>query len=832
MEKTQRYDPEAIETKWQARWAEQNLFRTQEEGDQPKFYQLEMFAYPSDATLHWGQTRNYALGDVVARYQVMRGHRVLHCTGFDAFGLNSENAAIKHQIHPGEWTMRCIGTMEEQLKRMGFSYDWEREVITCLPEYYKWTQWLFLRLHKAGLAYKKMAPVNWCPGCATALANEQVIEGRCERCDSPVTKKQLEQWFFAITKYADRLLEGHQHIDWPEDVITMQRNWIGRSEGIEFDFAVADRDDRLRVFTTRADTVFGVTYMVLAPEHPLGAELTTPEHRAEVEALQQRALAKTELDRTALEGAHDGVFTGSYAINPMNGERVPIWVAGYVLLEYGSGAIMAVPAHDQRDFEFARQYGLPVRVVIQPAGVSLDGDTMTEAYVEEGVQANSGDFNGLPSEQAKVAIMDEMENRAIGQRAVNYRLRDWLISRQRYWGAPIPIIYCDKCGTVPVADDRLPVLLPPNAPFTGREGSPLEHVPEFVNTQCPSCGGQAQRDVDTMDTFVCSSWYFLRYATGNDPDAAFKPEALARWLPVEMYIGGREHATMHLIYARFFCMALHDLGLLDFDEPFQRLFNHGLILLGGKKMSKTRGNVQSPDEIISKFGADAARAFILFIAPPDERVEWSTAGVEGIARWLGRCFRLVAAYHDQFDPDWRQHLATGQDDGTIRELRRKTHQTIRKVTEDIERFHQNTAISAMMELVNALYDFAEVDGGREFAAVERAAFSEAIEHLALLMSPFTPHLAEEIWERIGRTESLYFHPWPSHDETIARDEMVTVVVQVSGKLRDRLQVAADTPEETLRELALASERIQSHIAGRDVQKVIVIPNKLVNVVVR
>ncbi|UCH35084.1 MAG: leucine--tRNA ligase [Armatimonadota bacterium] len=827
---TDKYEPQTIEPKWQERWAHARLFEVPDRSEKPKFYYLDMFAYPS-GDLHWGHVRNYTVGDVVARYHVMRGEHVLHPTGFDAFGLNAENAAIKRGIHPAEWTARNVAQMEQQYRRMGYSFDWSREVNTSQPDYYTWTQWMFLQLYRGGLAFKKRAPVNWCPSCATALANEQVIGGSCERCDTAVQQKEMEQWFYRITRYAERLLEGHDRIEWPDDVKLMQRNWIGRSEGVEFDMAIADSPRKATVYTTRPDTVFGITYMVLAPEHPLVDEITSAEQWAAVDAYREQARSKPELERIA-DTAKDGVFTGARAINPMTGEQVPVWVAEYVLMGYGTGAIMAVPAHDQRDFEFAKRYDLPIRVVINPQGTALDPETMTEAYVGPGVQVNSGPFDGLPSEEGWVKIAEDMERRGIGKRTVNYRLRDWLISRQRYWGAPIPIIYCDTCGTVPVPEEDLPVLLPPRAPFTGKGGSPLEAVPEFVNTTCPRCGGKARREVDTMDTFVCSSWYFIRHASPHDSERAFDADKVRYWLPVDLYIGGREHATMHLIYARFFCMALHDLGLVEFEEPFTRLFNHGVVGLGGKKMSKTRGDNPSPDGMCARYGADTARLFILFIAPPGEPAEWSEAGVEGIYRFLGRVWRLFSAVLPAFDAAWAKTLETEKPSLAGTALRRKTHQTITKVTAEIERIHHNTAVSALMEMVNQMSQF--VADLPDAAAGDRAAVSEAMATLPVLLSPFAPHLADELAERLGllgRSVSLFSAPWPQADPELAREDEITLVVQVNGKVRDRITVAAGADEERLKELALNSERAQQFIAGKAVRNVVVVPDKLVNIVV-
>jgi len=819
--KEERYDHKAIEEKWQRFWRENDSYATSRTEGRPKHYHLEMFAYPS-GDLHWGHVRCYSVGDAAARYRIMRGFHVLHPPGFDAFGLNAENAAIKRKIHPAEWTERNIARMEEQLRRMGFSYDWSREVITSHPDYYKWTQWIFLQLYKAGLAYKKLAPVNWCPSCATALANEQVINGLCERCDSQVTKKQMSQWFLRITDYADRLLENHAKLQWPEDVKTMQRNWIGRSTGTEITFTVQGSGQPIPVFTTRPDTVFGVTYMVLAPEHPLVDELTrgTP-MEPEVREFAERVARISEIERTAEGAPKEGIPIGAYAINPANDEPVPIWIANYVLMEYGTGAVMGVPAHDTRDFAFAKEKGLEIRPVILPPGADPDLFSLEEAYVEPGTQINSGQFDGMPSEQAKEAIADWLEQRGVGRRKVNYRLRDWLISRQRYWGAPIPIVYCDACGELPVPEDHLPVLLPTDVEFTGKGESPLAYSASFVNTSCPKCGGPARRDVDTMDTFVDSSWYFLRYLSPRRDDVPWDPEEARRWMPVDQYVGGREHATMHLIYARFVTMALHDLGLLEFDEPFTSLFNQGIIYLQGKKMSKSRGNVVPPDALIERYGADAARCFILFIAPADEQAEWVERGIEGVSRFLSRAFRFYATSLPRFRPGWRDELHTATSDED-RALRRRTHQTIARVTDDIERFHFNTAVSALMEMINEMYD-------RQRAS--DVAVSEAMELFALLLSPFAPHLAEELWQRLGREGEAAFQSWPEWDADVARAEEVEIVVQVNGKVRDRLMVAAGTDSESLERLALASEKVQAQMNGRQVRKVIVVPGKLVNVVV-
>jgi len=829
-EMSERYQPGDIEPDWQRRWHEARLHESAIRDDRPKFYFLDMFAYPS-GDLHWGHLRNYTIGDVVARYQTHRGFNVMHPTGFDAFGLPAENAAIKRGIHPREWTYTNIANMERQFRAMGYAYDWSREVITCDPAYYRWNQWFFIQFFKAGLAYKKKSPVNWCPECQTALANEQVVNAACERCGTTVVKRMMEQWYFRITEYADRLLDGHAKLDWPEDVILMQRNWIGKSQGVEFSWPIDGHADALRVFTTRPDTVFGVTYMVLAPEHPLVDSITTADRRADVDALRQAVAGMSEIDRTSTEEEKLGAFTGAYARNPMSGERVPIFIANYVMMEYGTGAIMAVPAHDQRDFEFARKYALPVRIVIAPAGAKLDPDAMTEAFEAEGEMVNSGAFTGLPSDEGWTKIAEEMEARGIGRRTINYRLRDWCISRQRYWGTPIPMVYCDTCGIQPVPEEQLPVLLPDDVTFTGAGESPLTTSPTFMQTTCPRCGGPARRDADTMDTFMDSSWYFLRYCSPGETRAAFDPEAARYWMPVDQYVGGREHATMHLIYARFFTMALHDLGLLGFDEPFRRLFNQGIVTAGGKKMSKRSGAVP-PNDVVQTYGADAARLFILFMAPAGERAEWGTdpetgkpysvpPGIEGIDRFLNRLWRHVYANRRAFVADW----ASGEMPASARGLRRKTHQSIARVTADIERFQFNTAISAMMELLNELYGYA--GGGLR---ADDTAWSEAIETLVRLLSPFAPHIACELWARFGFDTPLPRAPWPVADPAISADDALEIPVQVNGKLREKLVVPAGTDNATLESLALASEAIRRHLGDAAVRKVIVVPGKLVNIV--
>jgi len=841
----ERYNPQETEAKWQQIWAEQRLFESRVVANKPKFYFLDMFAYPS-GDLHWGHIRNYTIGDVVARYQLHRGFNVLHPTGFDAFGLPAENAAIKRGVHPREWTFRNITNMEQQFRAMGYGYDWSREVITCEPAYYRWNQWFFIQLFNAGLAYKKKSAVNWCPECTTALANEQVVSGACERCGTGVEKRQMEQWYFRITDYAERLLAGHAQLDWPEDVVAMQKNWIGKSQGVEFSWALEGRSDQLTVFTTRPDTVFGVTFMVLAPEHPLVNEITTPAQRPAIDALRAEVTGMSEIDRASTELEKKGAFTGAYALNPMSGERVPIYIANYVMMEYGTGAIMAVPAHDQRDFEFARKYDIPIRIVIAPAGTDLNPALMQAAFEAEGEMVNSAAFDGIPSDVGWVRIAEEMEARGIGKRTINYRLRDWCISRQRYWGTPIPMICCPSCGIVPVPETQLPVLLPDDVQFTGAGESPLTTSSVFINTVCPKCGGPARRDADTMDTFVDSSWYFLRYCSPHDVKEAFDPDETRYWMPVDHYIGGREHATMHLIYARFFTMALHDLGLLDFDEPFLRLFNQGIVTAGGKKMSKRSGAVP-PNDVVAQYGADAARLFILFMAPAGERAEWGVdpetgkpytvpPGIDGIYRFLNRLWRMTASNQVAFQPEWAAKLP-----GVLetlspagRTLRRKIHQTIKRVTDDIVRFQFNTAVSAMMELLNELYAF--TPAGEMTADELRLPWSETIETLIRLLSPFAPHITCEMWESLGLAEQypepLPLQTWPTFDPAVAAEETIEIPVQVNGKVREKLFVPAATDQVTLERLALESEAVRRHIGQATIQKVIVVPRKLVSIVVK
>lgn len=821
----ERYNFSQIERKWQAYWEEKGMYQVNEDPSKKKYYVLEMFPYPS-GNLHMGHVRNYSIGDVIARFKMMQGYNVLHPMGWDAFGLPAENAAIQHGIAASKWTRDNIANMKRQLKSMGISYDWRREVTTCNPDYYKWTQWLFLQFYKRGLVFKKKAAVNWCPSCATVLANEQVVDGRCERCDSAVDKKELEQWFFKITAYADELLRDLEKLPgWPEKVKTMQFNWIGRSEGAEIRFRTEAGHD-LTVFTTRPDTVFGVTYMVLAPEHPLVAELVRgTEYEGPVMEFVQRVRRLSSIERAEQE--KEGLFTGAYAINPLNNERVPIWVANYVLMDYGTGIVMGVPAHDQRDFEFARKYNLPIRIVVQPEGMELKAEEMTEAFPAEGYLVNSGPFDGLDNQTAIKKITEYVEQQGLGRFQVQYRLRDWLISRQRYWGTPIPIIYCEHCGPVPVPEEDLPVILPEDVQFKPTGESPLNSMPEFTDCQCPQCGRKAVRETETMDTFVDSSWYFLRYCDANNDREVFDKEKVDYWMNVDQYIGGVEHAILHLMYARFFTKVLRDLGLVKCDEPFQNLLTQGMVLKDGSKMSKSKGNVVSPEEIIQTYGADTARLFILFAAPPERDLEWSDQGVEGCYRFLNRVWRLVYGYHRQVRDVAPLDEARDEAD---RELRRMIHLTVKKVTEDIDkRFNFNTAISAIMELIHSLQDYRDRKGqGQENLGLVRF----GLERLMLLLAPFAPHIAEELWHGIGNEESVHLQSWPSYDEKALELDQVEVAIQINGKVRARLNVPRDMPEAELRPLVMAEKRVQDFVTGKEIVKFVVVPNKLVSIVVK
>jgi leucyl-tRNA synthetase len=830
----ERYQFGDVEARWQERWEQARLYQAVEDPGREKFYCLEMFPYPS-GNLHMGHVRNYSIGDVIARFKSMNGYNVLHPMGWDSFGLPAENAAIKNKIPPARWTLDNIAQMRGQLKSMGISYDWDREVASCLPEYYRWTQWLFLQMYKKGLVYKKKAAVNWCPGCNTVLANEQVVDAACERCGTAVQKKALEQWFFKITDYAQDLLDSLETLTgWPDKVKIMQDNWIGRSEGARIHFALEGAEGPaadLPVYTTRPDTVFGVTYMVLAAEHPLVERIIAgTEYEEPVRAFVRKVQGMTEVERTSTELEKEGIFTGAYAVNPMNGEKAPLWVGNYVLLEYGTGAVMGVPAHDQRDFVFAKKYGLPIRAVIQPEGETLDAETMTEAYTGDGVMTRSGAFSGLGNREGMKRVAAHLEASGSGGATVNYRLRDWLISRQRYWGTPIPIVYCEECGAVPVPEADLPVRLPLDVEFLPTGESPLNRSPEFYETVCPKCGKPARRETDTMDTFACSSWYFLRYTDAKNDRAPYDAAKARYWMNVDLYIGGVEHAILHLMYARFFMKALNDLGLTDTREPFQNLLTQGMVLKDGTKMSKSKGNVVSPEEIIKKYGADTARLFILFAAPPERDLEWSDAGVEGAYRFLNRVWRGIYQLLTE-NPDMTK-MPSGAPEGPLskedQQMRRLLHGTVQKVTEDIQvRFNFNTAISAIMELTNGLYLY------KESPSKHWGVLREVTDHLVLLLSPFAPHIADELWEATGHEGFVYRQAWPAYDRRILADvDEVEMVVQLNGKVRDRMKVPAAISREDTEKAALALEKIRDAVGGGTIVKIVTVPGKLVNIVLR
>ena len=812
--KTERYDASTIERKWQERWAADGLYKTDLADARAKFYFLTMLPYTS-GDLHVGHWYAMAPSDAAARYKRMRGKNVFFPIGFDAFGLPAENAAIKRGIHPRTWTYANIDRMRGQLKSMGAMFDWSHEAITADPAYYRWNQWFFLKMHERGLAYRKQAPANWCPNDQTVLANEQVVNGVCERCGTPVIQKDLEQWFFRIREYADELLDFSQ-MDWPEPIATMQRNWIGRSEGIEVEFGldVPGVDQKsIRVFTTRPDTIFGVTFMVLAPEHPLVAQITTPEQRDEVEAYADAARHQTEIERLSTEREKTGVFTGAYCTNLFNGRSVPIWIADYALLWYGTGAVMGVPAHDQRDFEFASKYGLECPVVIAPP--NWDGEPLAEAYTAPGSMVNSGQFDELTNEDGKGAVTDFAEAKGWGQRTITYRIRDWLISRQRAWGTPIPMIYCPKDGIVPVPDDQLPVVLPDDAEFLPTGKSPLARHEGFVNTTCPKCGEPARRETDTMDTFMDSNWYFVRYLSPHSDASPVDRELGERWLPVDQYTGGAEHAVMHLLYARFFWKVMRDIGAVRGAEPFLRLFNQGQILgPDGQRMSKSRGNVVSPDEQVARYGADTIRCYLMFIGPWEDGGPFRLDGISGIERWLQRIWNLAIVEPQFGHPN----------DAAARDLRRLTHQTVRRVTQDFERFRWNTAIAALMEMGNGL------SRAREARPVDRDAWQDAVEKMLMMIAPLAPHIAEELWSRTGRPYSIHQQSWPEWDEALVLEDEITLIVQVNGKVRDRITAPADIAEADARALALASEQVQKHLGGKQPRQVIYVPGKLVNIV--
>lgn len=826
-----KYSPKSIEKKWQGYWERERLFEVREDSGREKYYLLEMFPYPS-GRIHMGHVRNYSIGDVVARHLRMRGLNVLHPMGWDAFGMPAENAAIKAKTHPAKWTYDNIDYMRSQLKKLGFSYDWSREFATCDVSYYRWEQLFFLLMYRKGLAYKRSAYVNWCNTCQTVLANEQVEGGACWRCDQPVIQKQMEQWFFKITGYAEELLDYTYKLPgWPERVLTMQQNWIGKSFGSRLVFPLESGDGEITVFTTRADTLFGATFMSIAPEHPLVTKLCGGKPQ-ESDVLQfiERAKQAKRSDREADLLEKEGIFTGSHCINPVTGLKIPVYVANFVLMEYGTGAVMAVPAHDQRDFEFAGKYGLPVKVVIQPVD-AVDppkAEELTDAFEEDGVLVNSDAFSGMTSGEARDAITAFLAEKGLGETTVQYRLRDWGISRQRYWGAPIPIIYCDRCGTVPVPEKDLPVVLPTDVALLASGASPLPVHEPFVNTVCPECGGPGRRETDTMDTFVESSWYFARFACPGHDTGPLDLSRVGYWMPVDQYIGGIEHAVLHLLYSRFFVKVLRDMGYLDVDEPFLNLLTQGMVIKDGAKMSKSKGNVVDPDEMIEAYGADTVRLFCLFASPPEKDLEWSEQGVEGSFRFLSRMWRLVAENREKLleavKYDGERRLPTH-----LLDLHRKTHQTIKKVTDDIgERFHFNTAIAAVMELVNHMYQILESPpGDDELWPV----FREAVESMILLVSPIVPHIAEELWHSMGYTESVLLQPWPKWRSEALQSEEVLIVVQVNGRLRSRITVPADASADQVQRTALEDPRIREFISGKTPRKVVVIPNRLVNVVV-
>jgi len=833
-----KYHPHKIEEKWQKIWEEQNVFAVKADDSRPKFYLLEMFPYPS-GRIHMGHVRNYTIGDVVARFLRMQGYNVLHPMGWDAFGMPAENAAIKAQTHPAKWTYDNIAYMKKQLKRLGFSYDWSREFATCDPSYYRWEQLFFIKMLEKGLAYRRKAYVNWCESCHTVLANEQVEGGACWRCGTTVIQKEMEQWFFKITNYADELLDYTYKLEgWPERVLVMQRNWIGKSYGSEIDFPVEGMDGtKITVFTTRADTLFGATFMSLAPEHPLVSELCkNTEQEAKVMAFVEEAKKAKRTNRTEELLEKEGVFTGRYCINPMTGHRMPIYVANFVVMEYGTGAVMAVPAHDQRDFEFAKKYGLPLKVVIRPADSDRipDPSELTAAYEEDGILVNSGAFDGLTSEEARKAITEDLIKRGLARFSVQYRLRDWGISRQRYWGAPIPVIYCDSCGIVPVPEKDLPVVLPLDLELLPNGGSPLPVTPSFYQTTCPKCGAPARRETDTMDTFVESSWYFIRFACAQEHTRPFDDSMVSYWLPVDQYIGGIEHAVLHLLYSRFFTKVLRDLGYVNFDEPFKRLLTQGMVIKDGAKMSKSKGNVVDPDDMINAYGADTVRLFCLFAAPPEKDLEWSDQGVEGAYRFLTRVWRLVAENLDALKSAQRFNGSIDQLEGSIRALYRKIHQTIKRVTEDVrDRYHFNTAIAAIMELVNTIYQTKDAMTSSDnvdpkFWPVMRY----AVESVIVMLSPFVPHIADELWHELGMSSLLLDNPWPSWDEKALAAEEVLIVVQVNGKLRDKMTVPTDATDEEIKKMALSREKVQQFIAGGEIKNIVVVPKKLVNIVVK
>ncbi len=820
----EKYNFTEIEKKWQDKWKTANVFKTTEDESKEKYYVLEMFPYPS-GKLHMGHVRNYSIGDVIARFKTMKGYNVLHPMGWDSFGLPAENAAIKHGAAPSEWTWNNIDEMRNQLGELGLSYDWDREVATCHPDYYKWMQWIFIQFYKKGLAYKKENPVNWCPSCQTVLANEQVVDGKCERCGAEVGKKELSQWYFKITDYAERLLSNLENLPgWPEKVKTMQKNWIGKSIGAQVTFKIDGFDKDLDIFTTRPDTLYGVTYMVLAPEHPYVKELAAgSKYETAVHAYLDKVQHMSDIERTSTTNEKTGEFIGRYAINPVNGKKVPIYISDYVLMDYGTGAIMAVPAHDQRDFDFAKKFGLEIIPVVDTDDPDIDVYDLKEAFAAEGNMINSEMFTGMNNKEAIVKIIDYLEEKGIGKKSINYRLRDWLISRQRYWGTPIPMVYCDDCGWVPEKEENLPVMLPTDVEFTGKGESPLTTSKTFAQAVCPKCGKPAKREMDTMDTFLDSSWYFLRYCDAKNTEEAFNLDKVKYWMSVDQYIGGVEHAILHLMYARFFQMALYDLGYVNTEEPFTNLLTQGMVIKDGKKMSKSVGNVVSPAEIIDKYGADTARLFILFAAPPERELDWSDKGVEGSYRFLNRVHRLVYEFTEKYKD---APVAYTLDKKADKDLAYAMNYTIKKVSDDIgERFNFNTAISSIMELVNEMYKYKEDE-------INKGLYRAAVENLVLVLSPFTPHICEEMWEHLGHDSFICKENWPVCDESALVRDTVEIVVQINGKVKEKMDVPAGLNKQDLEKLAVENEKIQNLTSGKNVVKVIAVPNKLVNIVVK
>ena len=821
------YFPQEIEKKWQKYWEENHTFHTPNDSDKPKYYALSMFPYPS-GKLHMGHVRNYTITDVIARFKKMQGFNVLHPMGWDSFGLPAENAAMKHGANPETWTDENIAYMTKQLKMLGLSYDWDREVTTCKPDYYKWTQWLFLQLYKKGLAYKKEAAVNWCESCGTVLANEQVIDGKCWRCDSVVEKKYLSQWFLKITDYADRLLKDLDKLEgWGDNVKTMQANWIGKSQGAILKFKVVEKDMEIPVYTTRPDTAFGITYLVVAPEYKDIETLTTEENKQAVEEYRANARKLTEIERLSTDRIKTGVPLGTHAINPFTGEKFPLWTADYALVEYGTGAVMAVPTHDERDFAFAKKYNLPMKVVISPKDKELNVEEMTNAYTEEGVMVNSGEFNGMKNIDAKKAITQFAVDKGFGEFKTQFRLRDWLVSRQRYWGAPIPIVYCDKCGIQPVPEDQLPVLLPKDVDFSVVGKSPITTSKTFKDTVCPVCGGHAVRETDTMDTFMCSSWYYLRYSDARNSEKCFDKELVDKWLPVDQYVGGIEHAILHLLYSRFFTKALHDLGLVGFDEPFKNLLTQGMVLKDGSKMSKSKGNTVDPDEIFKNYGADTARTFILSDSPPARDFDWSDAGVEGCYKFLNRVWRLVSTNQEKITFNYKvPETRTKANDDLVRMV----HISIKGITNDISNdFQFNTVISKYRELANYISDWTNK---AQWNDEDKNVFSFAILTLMKLMSPVAVHMTEEVWTSLGAKTSIHDEKWCEYDENLAKASSITLVVQINGKVRDKIEVDEALDQEELKKIALESQKVKDATEGKQVVKVIVVPKKLVNIVVK